>query len=80
MGTAKSKREIGSSLNQFDNVLHVEITTVELSKCTGEQILKSMRKAPLGNGLEGVEDVLETIIYALTPPEPMNQLQEETGN
>lgn len=62
--TAKSKKEISNLLNQFDRVFRGEITRMVLAKCIAEQILEKMMKAPLGNGLQGVRDAMEAIIYA----------------
>lgn len=62
--TAKRKKKMASPLNQYDSVLRVDVTRTVLAKCTPEQVLKHMRKAPLDDMLQGKGDTVKTITYA----------------
>lgn len=57
--------EMASLLNQLDNASHVEMLRMVVAKCTAEQILNSMRKAPLHDVVQRAGEAWRNIMYAL---------------
>lgn len=80
MSTAKAKKKMAIRRHQFDNDFHLEISRMMLATWTAEQILKSMKKAPLEHVLQRARDAFEKMIYAMAPAESEHQLQEGTGS